>query len=206
MGTLPQIVDPAHRLAGSPIAGEGNTSIRLFPCSTMTNLLAIASSSKAGDEARITHYVRRAWTLVIEAPHTSMLFRQHVARGSCWWFVFGSGCFVGRATRGAPFFLLFCFFLQKFQSLRAYGRVPPRKFSDPHPPLIGSVSWVLRQQTKAGRMRQRERTQWNAEEPETNRGMRDCPSLQGLEQPPLIQSRLRLHSFLPLLLPRTLQE
>ena len=33
----------------------------------MTNLLAIASRSKAGDEARITHYVRRALTLVIEA-------------------------------------------------------------------------------------------------------------------------------------------
>jgi hypothetical protein len=53
---------------GGPIAEEGNTSIQLFPCSTMTNLLAIASRSKAGDEARITHYVRRAWTLVIEAP------------------------------------------------------------------------------------------------------------------------------------------
>ncbi len=91
MGTLFQIVDPSHRLAGSPIAGEGHTSIRLFPCSTMTNLLAIASRSKAGDEARITHYVRRALTLVIGAPPPASMPFQTI-RDS--WHVLGGACLV----------------------------------------------------------------------------------------------------------------
>src|SRR5712691_1153942 len=77
-----------ERLAGSSaaassIGGERNTSIRLLPCSTITNLLVLASRSKAGDEALIRHYVRHAWTLVIGHPRASMLITQHVARDTC---------------------------------------------------------------------------------------------------------------------------